>query len=141
MSQLPDTITVGDDVYETVNDEVRVAVMHLLTAKEKMGIPEDFHLVHDLDGVVLRYVLEIYRVWGALFPHEKQDFIENTKYELDVERPVKVAINAGGYVPVSFPTRFHNLIEILLPDVKMQDRRFWKPLFSHIPELKRSNYA
>lgn len=141
------SVNVGEDIYDEVSDEVRVSVTYLLRIRDKIGI-EDSAKLEGSKGkwksnnkTIIKYSLEVYRVWSALYPQEHDDFIEMTKEELQYERSVQDSIKAGGYSPTSFPMRLANLYQILLPEIKIQDKRFWKPLFSFIPELKRSNYA
>lgn len=138
----PKQLKMSDKEYE-----LAMAITHLIKAAEKIGLTEDTKLEGTeqtssrVNVHILRYAFEIYKVWAALFPLEHREFITNTEYELDVERPVKQAISAGGYTPISFPTRLDRLFNLMMPGVKTQDKRFWKPLLSYIPELRRSNYA
>lgn len=127
--------------------ELLVAITFLIKTQEKIGITSETKLEGTVDNCkrnnqhIIRFAFEIYKVWAALFPQEQMDFIKNTEYELDVERPVKQAIKAGGYSPISFPVKLDNLYHTLIPGVKTQDKRFWIPLLSYIPELRRSNYV
>lgn len=140
-------VNIDGEIYEEVEDEYRVAVTYLLRVRDKLEIKDDTKLegsdknTRSVNKRILRYALEIYRVWGALYPQEHKLFIENLKEELANERPVKEAIKAGGYTPSAFPPRLEMMYSLLIPQVKRQDRRFWKPMFSSIPELKWSNYA
>lgn len=131
-------IALPDD-YEVVEDEVRIAVEYLVGLKERFGIPDDAVLEKN-NKLILAYALEIYRVWGALYPDERKAFLEETAFELKYERPVKEAIKAGGYSPISYPTRLDSMYHLLLPKIKTQDRKFWEPLLKSIPELRRTNY-
>jgi len=130
---------IGDDVYETVPDEARIAVEYLLKLKEQFGIPEEAQLEEN-NSIILAYAAEIFKVWAALYPEEHREFIRNTEYELKYERSVKDAIKAGGYSPIAYPTRLDGLYHILLPKIKTQDKRFWMSLLKTIPELRRTNY-
>lgn len=127
--------------------ELAMAITHLIKLSEKIGIGSDTRLEGTKDNAfsnnkhVIKYAFEVYKVWAALFPEEQREFIKNTEYELDIERPVKQAIKAGGYTPIAFPQRLDQLFHTLLPNVKTQDKRFWQPLLHYIPELRRSNYA
>lgn len=127
--------------------ELVIAVTHLMSAGNKLNISENTRLEGSQDAAmrsnkhIIRFAFEIYKVWSALFPQERKEFIESTIHELDIERPVKAALKAGGYTPIAFPTRLDSLFHSLMPSVKTQDKRFWKPLLYYIPELKRSNYA
>ena len=141
------SVKVDDEIYETVSEEARVAVVYLLKLREKFGITDESRLegsVRDYghnNKVVRRYALEVYRVWAELYPHEYDEFIVNTTDELKYERSVQDSVKAGGYAPTSFPMRLEALYHLLMPGIKIQDKRFWKPMFSAIPELRRSNYA
>lgn len=136
---MSDVIQIGSEQYETVPDEARIATEYLLRVKERLGIPEDVQLEGN-NSFILQYAKEIYKVWAALYPEEHREFIKETEFELKYERPVKDAVKAGGYSPLAYPTRLDELYRILLPKVKTQDRRFWEPLLSSIPELRRTNY-
>ncbi len=131
----PRQLAMSDDEYE-----LAMAITHLLKSREKVGITDETKL-EGSNNIIIRYAFEIYKIWASLYPHERKDFIEQTEHELDVERPIKAAIKAGGYSPVSFPTRLDRLFGTLMPGVKTQDRKFWQPLLSYIPELRRSKYV
>jgi len=140
--QDPKQLKMTDEEYE-----LTIAITHLVKLADKIGLKEDTRLEGTernssrVNVHIIRYAFEIYKVWSALFPHERREFIENTKHELDVERPIRQAVKAGGYTPISFPTRLDRLFNLMMPGVKTQDKRFWRPLLSYIPELRRSNYA
>lgn len=127
--------------------ELTVAITHLIQVREKIGISDDTKLEGSSENKernnrhIIRYAVEIYKVWAALHPQEHLDFIEDAKKEIDIERPVRQALKAGGYTPISFPTRLDRMFGLLIPGVKTQDKRFWMPLLKHIPELRRSNYV
>jgi hypothetical protein len=128
-----------EDVYEQVPDEARIATAYLIKLKDRLGIPDDATLEFK-NEVIINFAKEIFKVWGALYPQEHREFIAATEFELKYERPVKDAIKAGGYSPISYPMRLDAMYGILLPKVKTQDKRFWIPLLKDIPELKRTNY-
>lgn len=140
-------VQIGSDIYEEVEDEYRIAVVYLLKIRDKLGITDETQLEGSVknssskNNIILRYALEIYRTWAALYPYERHEFIEKTIEELKYERSIKESLKAGGYSPASFPMRLDALYGLLIPGVKIQDKRFWKPLFLSIPEIKRSNYA
>ena len=132
-------LDIDDEQYEVVPDEARIATEYLLRLKERIGIPDNTKLEEN-NTKILSYAFQIYKVWSALYPEEHAEFIKNTEFELKYERPVKDAVKAGGYSPISYPMRLDRLFKILLPEVKTQDKRFWKPLLKQIPELRRTNY-
>ena len=134
-----DILDIGGTQYETVPDEARIATEYLLRLKDRMGIPDDA-LLEQNNKVIISYALEIYKVWAALYPDEHREFIKETEFELKYERPVRDAVKAGGYSPLSYPARLDQLYHLLLPKIKTQDKRFWTPLLKSIPELRRTNY-
>jgi hypothetical protein len=134
-----DDLFINGDVYEQVPDEARIATAYLIKLKDRLGIPDDATLEFK-NEVIINFAKEIFKVWGALYPQEHREFIAATEFELKYERPVKDAIKAGGYSPISYPMRLDAMYGILLPKVKTQDKRFWIPLLKDIPELKRTNY-
>jgi len=136
---MSEAFQIGDDVYETVPDEARIAVEYLLKLKEKLNIPDDAELEEN-NRIIITYAAEIFKVWAALYPEEHHEFILATEFELKYERPVKDAVKAGGYSPIAYPARLDSLYHILLPKIKTQNRRFWMPLLKTIPELRRTNY-
>lgn len=146
---MPDEIIITpQDVKMTPREQEEVvAVTFLFYARDKVGITDDTQLEGTSQHKernnkhIIRYALEIYKVWAALYPFEHQEFIEDAKKEIDIERPVRKAIKAGGYTPISFPTRLDRMFGLLMPSVKTQDKRFWMPLLKYIPELRRSNYV
>jgi len=125
--------------YDVVPDEARIATEYLIRVKDKIGIPEDAKLEKN-NTKILSYAFQIYKVWSALYPEEHREFLKETEFELKYERPVKDAIKAGGYSPLAYPARLDRMFQILLPEVKTQDKKFWEPLLRNIPELKRTNY-
>jgi len=136
------SVMIGNDIYDVVPDEARLATAYLLKLRKKMGIDDSSSIEGKrISPSILKFVMEIYRVWSNLFPDEHREFIENTTFELKYEKSVRDLVKQGGYSPTSYPYRLHSLFQILIPSVKVQDKRFWKPLFNKIPELKRSNYA
>lgn len=141
------SVKVGSEIYETVPDEARIAVAYLFRLRDRFGITPESRLegskkdYKHTNRVIRRFALEVYRVWATLYPQEYDEFIEQTKHELKYERSVQDSIKAGGYSPTSFPMRLEAMYNILIPNIKIQDKRFWKPMFEAIPELRRSNYA
>lgn len=140
--QDPKQLAMSDEEYE-----LTIAITHLIKLAEKIGLTQETILEGTIENSnrvnihITRYAFEVYKVWASLFPKEHRDFIENTQYELDIERPIKQAIKAGGYTPIAFPTRLDRLFSLMMPSVKTQDKRFWIPLLKYIPELRRSKYV
>jgi len=146
MSLLPEEITVDGDVYDTVQDETRVLVSYLMNMRNRLGISDETELSGTQDTashsnqVIRKYAVEVFKVWASTYPHEHALFIKDTEFDLENERPVKEAVKAGGYFPLAYPTRLEQMYKILMPGIKIQDKRFWIPLLKQIPQLKRTNY-
>lgn len=125
--------------YEMIPPEAVVLSNHLFTLKDKLGIPDDISHA-DLNDVSWRFVLEIFGTWRAAYPHEYRDWIEGLLNELKYERPVKKAVQGGGFTPIAYPLRVYELMKVFLPNVHLGDKGFIKKLLTHIPELKTTNY-
>lgn len=134
-----DVIMIDEQEYEVVPDEARVLTDYLFDLQKKLGISTDL-IVDDMNKWSWQFVMEIYKAWAVAFPQEHRDFIDSTDFFLRYERPVQEAIKSGGYTPIAYPVRFHNLITVFLPKLKLQDKRFIRGMLSRIPELTRSNY-
>lgn len=144
---MPELIIPDDLSLSQKEHELAFAVAHLIQKSQKLGITNNTVLegnegnMFRANKTIIELAVEAYKVWVSLFPHEHKEFIENAKLDLDTERSVKDSIKAGGIFSVSYPTRFNQLMHVLMPSVKIQDKRFYKPLLQSIPELRRSNYA
>lgn len=127
--------------------ELSYAIGHLVSRANKLGINDSTVLEGNEGNMmyanknIIELAVDVYKVWAALYPHEHKSFISNAEFELDTERSVKESIKQGGIFSVSYPTRVNELLHVLMPNVKTQDKRFYKPLLTKIPELKRSNYV
>ena len=83
----------------------------------------------------------IMQVWDKAFPREKADWIKEIKEELTVERSIRASVKAGGYFPMSYPTRLYNMIHAILPNQKLNDKRFIREFINRYPFLKTTNYS
>lgn len=139
---IPDDLSMSEKEYE-----LAYAVAHLIQKADKLGINDSTILSGNESNMmyanksILELAVEAYKIWASLFPKEHKNFIENTSLELDIERSVKESVKQGGIFAVSYPTRYNQILHILMPSVKIQDKRFYKPLLKRIPELKRSKYV
>jgi hypothetical protein len=132
-------ITVDNEDYEIVPDEARILTEHLFTVKKNLGIPDEVGN-GDLNEVVWRFIMEIFNAWRAGFPQEFREWFANLQDNLKYERPVQMAVKNGGYIPISYPYRFYQLMRVFLPHVKMSERSFTKSILARIPELRNTNY-
>lgn len=133
------TITVNDEEYEVVSDEARILTEHLFTVKDRLGIPDGVSN-SDMTEAVWRFIMEIFNAWRVAYPQEFSDWFENLQDHLKYERPVRQAVQGGGYIPISYPYRFYHLMKIFLPNIRLADRQFTKKILTRIPEMKNTNY-
>lgn len=144
---MSDLIIPNDLSLNEKEQELALAVAHLITKARRLGINDETVLqgnegnMYHANKSIIKFAIEIFKVWVSLFPNEHKEFCENTTFELDTERSVKESVKQGGLFSISYPTRFNQLLHVLMPGVKIQDKRFYKPLLQSIPQLKRSNYA
>jgi len=133
------TITVNNETYEVATDEARMLTVHLVDLFKKLGIPQDL-TTEDMTPATWRFIERIIEVWRHFFPDEYMDWVAGMKYELEVERPIKAHIKGGTYTPISYPMRVHNLIQVFLPKLRLQDKGFIKKFLRRVPEFKNTNY-
>lgn len=123
------------DQYEAVTREGAAYTKGLVKVWEKLGKPTDCST--NTGWVMLDNIIQ---VWMKAWPHESRDWVKQLKEELGAERTIREAIKAdGGYFPVSYPTRLYNLIHTLLPEQKLNDKKFMRQLVSRYPFLKSTN--
>lgn len=133
------TINVDGEDYEIVPDEARILTEHLFTLQQRLGIPDNISN-SELNEISWRFITEIFNAWRAAFPQEFRDWFENLQDHLKYERPVRQALKGGGYIPISYPYRFYQLMRIFLPNVRTADKTFTKKILARIPELRNTNY-
>jgi len=127
--------------------ELAFAISHLITKSNKMGIDDSVRVegnqgnAQSANKRIVELSVEAYKIWVSLFPLEHKEFVESTKFQRDNERTVKQSIKEGGIFSIAYPVRFEGILRILMPGVKVQDKRFYTPLSKKIPELRTSNYA
>ncbi len=122
--------------YDAVSKDGAAIVKGLMLIRTKLGNPTDC-------STNVGWVLfdEIVKVWQKCWPLEMADWVKRLKVELATERSVHDALKAdGGYVPVSYPTNLFNMIKVLLPDQKLNEKKFLRELVSRYPFLHSSNY-
>jgi hypothetical protein len=134
-----DVIVMDNEEYEIVPDEARILTEHLFAVQKKLGIPDNL-TNHDLNDVVWRFSIEIFNSWRVAYPEEFRDWYIQLQDNLKYERPVQQAVKGGGFIPISYPYRFYQLMKVFLPHIKLSDREFTKKILQHIPEMKTTNY-
>lgn len=123
-------------IYEPVSKDGAAVTKGLMLVWEKLGKPTDCS--NNIGWVMLDNIVQ---VWMKYWPWEAQDWVKRLKVELGTERTIREAIKAdGGYFPVSYPTRLYKLIHTLLPEQKLNDKKFLRELVGRYPFLHTSNY-
>lgn len=84
---------------------------------------------------------ELVQLWYTFYPWELEAWRKEQLDELEVERSVKASNDAGGYFPISYPTRLYNMLDTYLPDQKLQDMKFIRKMVQRHPIFKKTNYA
>lgn len=134
-----ENIRIENEDYEVVSDEARMLTVHLVDLFKRLGLPKDL-TVNDMTPVAWKFIERIVVLWKQFFPYEYYDWIEGMKNELKYERPIKLAIKSGGYVPISYPMRLYRLLGVFFPSLKLQDKKFIKKFLRIVPEFKNTNY-
>lgn len=145
---MPDNLPLDVDLRLTPKEqELASAIAYLIKKSERYGINDETRLSGTDDKALVsdsqnRYIIEfakdIFKVWAALYPEELKLYKENQDTELSYEKTNKELLKVGGYSPVSYPPRLTNLFQTLMPNVKIHDRRFYRPLQKEVPGLQRS---
>lgn len=128
-----------DGEYEVIPDRARILGSHLVDLFHKLGLREDI-TADDVNEVVWTFIERVVFLWKKNFPNEYYDWISGLEDELKYERPVKKAVEGGGFTPISYPMRFWNLMRTFFPKLKLTDKKFIKEFIRRIPEFKNTNY-
>lgn len=103
----------------------------------KIGRPTDITATSGL-----KMLDETIRVWEKAFPHEVIDWMHDMSIDREAERTIQQHIKGGGYNPVSYPPTLFHLIKIMLPELKLGDKRIHHTICQRYPNLfKTTNYA
>ncbi len=123
-------------VYQAVSKDAAAyaRILHLIW--EQFGRPEDCS-----NTVGWKMMDAIVDIWIKGWPAELQEFIDQNKIQLGIERDVHAAVKAdGGYFPLSYPERLFQLIKTLLPKQKLNDKKFIKKFTTRYKVFKATNY-
>lgn len=125
-----------DDIYEPVTKEGAALTKYLVLVWERLGKPLDC-------SVATGWVMmdSIINIWKQSFPDEFEMFLDELSDDREAERTVHEAVKGGGYIPMSIPTRLYQLIKTLLPQQKLNDRKFIKAMINRYPFMKATNYS
>lgn len=134
-AQMNDTHPIVE--YEPVSKLGAAYAKGLFDIWNNIGRPDDITTVSGL-----KMLDEIIRVWQVAFPYEVIDWMHDMSIDLEAERTIQQHIQAGGYNPVSYPPSLFHLMKIILPKMKLSDKRVHHTICERYPKLfKTTNYA
>lgn len=107
----------------------------LLDLHDRLGNPTDCST--NAGWVILDQIMQI---WYKFYPQEVEEWKTDILDTLDLERTIAQSTKAGGYFPMSWPTRLYKLVKALLPDQKLNDDKFVHQVVGRYPMLKTTRY-
>lgn len=120
---------------DAVTKDGAAAAKGLFMIWEKLGQPRDAS--NNIGWVMIDNIIQ---VWVKYFPWEVQELKEDTKLALDTERTPLQAGSQGGHFTMTYPERLFQLLKTLLPDQKLNDRKFIETMSRRYPIFKPTNY-
>lgn len=84
---------------------------------------------------------ELVQLWYTFYPWELKAWKQEALDDLELERSVKQSNDAGGYFPIAYPTRLHNMLQAYLPNQKLQDMKFIRKMVQRHPIFKKTRYT
>ena len=124
-------------VFEEVTPEGNLFAKYLDDLWKQFGRPDDINT-----NTGEKLLDEIIRVWQASFPEEVSNWIHDRQMDIDYERTMSAHLSSGGYNPVAYPPTLYQLIKIMLPKAKLQDKITYTRIANRYPKLfKTTNYA
>ena len=131
----PFTMDIDGVQYEAASKTSAALVKGLIDIREKLGNPEDCSV--NTGWVMLDNIMQ---VWFKYYPTEVKEWKKEILDSLDTERSIAASVSAGGYFPMSWPTRLYRMVKALLPKQKLNDDDFIHQLVGRYPILKTTNY-
>jgi hypothetical protein len=129
-------IKVGEDYFDFVPDEHRLAVEFIHKIWVTAGRPRRL----ETEGA-WKVMDSLFQIWGAMFPDELLDFKQTLQDEQSAERSVYEANkNDGGYIPIAYPLRLLQFIQVYFKDEKLQDHDLILKFVKRYPMLKRTKF-
>jgi hypothetical protein len=118
--------------YETVPDATLVSVEYLLRVSKRLGDPKE---VDSKAG--WRLMDELVRVWGALNPEERDDFLAKNKEDRKWAVSPKQAVKENrGIFTISWPKKLYSLVKVFFPKERLADRKFIRKFAKRYPQFK-----
>lgn len=140
----------SDKELELEMHEQIIATSYLVKLFEKLGLNENM-THHDFIGKnddftrenitspQWKFIEAMLKVWKALYEEEYRVFVQELKDELTIERSVRDHVKGGGYQPISYPLRFHDMCKLFFPKLKIQEKEFVRKFVKLFPEFKATN--
>lgn len=129
-------VKVGDEYYDFVSDEHRLAAEFIQKIWIKAGRPNRL----ETEGA-WKVMDALFQIWGALNPDELIAFKKDIQEDRSVERAVHDALkHDGGYVPISYPMRLMQMIKVYFPEEKLQDHKLILKFVRRYPMLKVTKF-
>jgi hypothetical protein len=130
-------IQVGEELYDFVPDEHRIAAEYIHKMWKAAGFPRRL----ETEGA-WKVMDGVFQIWGALFPQELLDFKQDLQEDQSAERSVSEANSRdGGYIPISYPPRLFQMMKVYFSEEKLQDRDLIVKLVHRYPLLKRTKFS
>jgi len=122
--------------YEMISKDAAAYTKVLVNIWDRFGQPTDCE-----SEVGWKMLDNIIKVWIRAYPYELQEFIQTNKDALDAERSVRESVRAGGIMSLAYPERLFQMIKLFMPQVKLNDKKFYTKLIRRYPIFRTSNYA
>jgi len=129
-------VTVDGVDYEEASKITTAYMLGLIGVWEKLGKPTDCST--NSGWVVMDNIMQ---VWMKAFPQEWTQWKQEILDSLETERTIAASVKAGGYFPMSYPTRLYKMIKTLLPKQKLNDDEFIHQMVNRYPFLKTTKYS
>jgi hypothetical protein len=129
-------IKVGNEFFEIVPDEHRLAAEYIHKIWKKAGYPRRL----ETEGA-WKVMDALFQIWGALYPEELLAFKKDIQEDRSVERAVHDALKSdGGYIPISYPIRLMQFIKVYFKEEKLQDHKLILKFIRRYPMLKVTKF-
>jgi hypothetical protein len=128
-------VTTGGVTYEQSSKETAAYVKGLMLVWERLGKPYDCST--NTGWVLLDNIVQ---VWMKAWPNEVGEWKKEKLTQLQTERSIAASVKAGGYFPMSWPTRLYRLVHTLLPRQKLNSDEFIHLFLQRYPLFKMTNY-
>lgn len=124
------------DDYEPASKLNAALTKALISLWEKLGCPND---CSSPAGWIM--VDQIVNVWTKFFQAEAEAWMLDRQDDLANEISMSdLKKKGGGYNPITFPPTLYLLLKAMLPDQKLNDKKFQRKLSLRHPLFKTTNF-